>query len=264
MKTLLSMPDAAKKAVNEYLSMQLTGKKFACPYFMNKRKQRGGLRVMIGKGSPQEICSEVKIIAHLKGFDLENATPEQIRKFMLERDIGIDCSGFVVQVLNAWLTSEHSGKLMQYLKFSDGSLVSRLRRTLRQVENIGAESLTSTTNCDRITDLNQVQPGNLVRLKAKEKNSHHVLLISSVILEDDRVLEFEYVNSTQEYGTDNGVRTGKVLVTNPAGDLKDQQWLDADSSGRNWVYNGLLKDYSDNGLRRLNRVALSFQKTTLG
>ena len=263
MKILLSMPDAAKEAVNQYLQMELVGKRFSCPYFMNKRKQRGGLRVMIGKGSPEEITSEVKIMAHLKNFDLNNASPDQIRKFMLERDIGIDCSGFVAQVLNAWLESDHKGKLMQYLKFSDGSLVSRLRRTLRQVENIGAESLTSEANCTIVTNLNDIRPGDLVRLKGKEKNSHHVLLISTVTLEDDRVLEFEYVNSTQEYGNSNGARSGRVIVTNPDGDLKDQQWLDNDESGRNWIYNGLLKDYSDNGIRRLTRISPTFQKTIL-
>lgn len=253
------LPKAASDVIKQYQELPLGGKKVTTPYFMNKRKLRGGLRVLIGKGTPQEIAMEVKINAQLKNIDLSRMDANQIRQFMQERDIGIDCSGFVVQVLNSWCRSQSGKSLISYLKFTDNSLISRIRRRFRSIENISANELTGPLNCDPVTDLNQLRPGNLIRTKGLLKNSHHVLLVSKVRLKDAIIVEFEYVNSTEQYEEENGIRYGTVKITDPSASLIDQQWLDV-KNGRNWAYDGLLKEYEDNGPRVLKRIKLSAQK----
>jgi len=262
MKETLQLAQPGMDTIRRFQELQYPGKTVTCPYFMNKRKQRAGLRVLIGKGSPEEIEREVSVDAHLKGFDLTKATEVEIRKFMLERDIGIDCSGFIVHVLNSVFKKQYGKKLVNFLNFKDNSVISRLRRTLRSTENINADDLTGDLNCQKITNINELIPGDLIRLKGLQKNSHHVAVITKVDKEDNKVTGFEYANSTQEYGPDNGIRIGKVTVTSPAGSLLDQNWDDFDQNGKNWFYQGLIKDYEDNGIRRLKNFDLKFVNIT--
>ena len=55
----------AQKLIDNYLSLPFPGVEGArCPYFNNaKLHARGQLRVLIGKGTPQEIVEEAKIIS---------------------------------------------------------------------------------------------------------------------------------------------------------------------------------------------------------
>lgn len=261
-KQVLKIPEAAEKVITDYFELPLGGKKVKTPYFMNIRKQRGGLRVLVGKGKPSEIMRETKVWAQLKGLDLEKASSEQIRKFMLQQDIGIDCSGYVVHILNHWLKSEGKALLINYLKFFNNSLIAKLRRKLRPVENIGANLLTSELNCEKIEDVNQLRPGDFIRSKGLQKNSHHLLLIIEVHKKGDVVEKFIYTNASRHYGEHNGVRTSEVIIENPKAGLKEQKWQDLDND-RNYTYEELLKDYEDNGIRRLKNISLNYQTLAL-
>jgi len=256
-KTLLA-PAVVFAKINEFKKLHLGGKEVACPYFMNLKKQRAGLRVLIGKGDATEIEAEVKVWAKVKGFDLNKASPVQIREFMVNRSIGSDCSGFVTHILNAWLKSQKAQLLLTYLQFPKNDLLSRLRRFLRPVENIGANLLTSELNTNKIEDLDSIQPGDLIRSKGLNKNAHHVLLITKVVKEQEVVKEFEYIHSTRHYGQNNGVKIGRVEITNVNKELKDQRWLE-EENGKNYTWEGLLNNYQDNGLRRLKWVNLDYQ-----
>jgi hypothetical protein len=112
-----TLPPEPIKVINEYLNLQLGGKSVPCPYYMNVRKDRMGLTALLGKGNPGEIEREVKVWAKLRGFDLEAASISQIRDFMRGKGIGIDCSGFIANVLSYWLFITTSKKLVKYMKF---------------------------------------------------------------------------------------------------------------------------------------------------
>jgi hypothetical protein len=250
MRKTLSLPESAEQVIFEYMHLPLGDKEVVCPYYINKTKERAGLRVLIGKGDPGEIVREVNVWAKLKGFNLRKASAAEIRKFMVDHSIGVDCSAFVVHLLNYWFKQEGRQPLINYLKFPHNGLIDLMRRTLRPVENISANILTSQDNCIAIDNLNGIRPGDFIRSKGHLKNSHHIALVRNITLEEGVVKEFEYVHSERYYGDENGVRFGKVIVTNPKGELKDQNWTEV-MNGKNYTLEGLLNMYEDNGIRRL-------------
>jgi hypothetical protein len=259
MKETYKLPQVAEQVINEYLNLPIGGKYVKCPYHINIQKERVGLRVLVGKGDPGEIVKEVKVWAKLKDLDLYKANEEQIRKFMIDRSIGIDCSGFVVHVLGYWLKIQNGKRLWREVTYPKNDLMSKLRRLLRPIENLSANTLTSLENCESINDLNEIRPGDLLRSKGRVKNSHHISLISKVTLIDGKMQEIEYVHSQRYYDDDNGVRYGTIRIKNLKLPLEKQEWLEV-KNGRNWTLEGYLKELDDNGIRRLKKIKLHFEK----
>lgn len=251
-----SIPESAEKVINEYQHLQIGSKDVVTPYFINPKSQRAGLRVMIGKGDPGEISREVNVLAQLKGIDLKKMTVDQVREFMKDQNIGIDCSGFIVHVLNYWLTQQGDKPLVHYIKFPDNTILSRIKRKLRPVERIGANLMTNSENTE-LVQIKNVRPGDFIRSKGPRRNAHHISLVSEVTEINGNVTEIEYVHSINGYGDENGVRFGKILINDQNDELKNQVWTEV-SDERNWTYEGLMKDYEDNGLRRLKRVKLKY------
>jgi hypothetical protein len=162
-------------------------------------------------------------------------------------------------VIGYWLKSMHQKKLKDYLVFPEKGLIGWLRRTLRPIENIGANMLTGLDNCVKVTDLNKVQPGDFIRAKGRVKNAHHVMIVRKVVLENGKVIEIEYVHSNSHYGSENGIRTGKILINNPGKALEFQNWTEV-MNGRNFTYEDYMVEVKDNGVRRLKRVALHYER----
>ncbi|MCA9385563.1 hypothetical protein KC717_02860 [Candidatus Dojkabacteria bacterium] len=246
------IPEKLQLEIDKYFSLDMHGTNVVCPYYINPKSTRGNLRVMAGKGAPEEIELETRIWAKVKGFDIVNASAEEIREFMLQMKIGVDCSGFVAQILNNYMTKMGYGPLRLYLSFDNNSLIARLRRFLRPLENIGANILTSDLNADHIDDLNEIRPGDLIRAKGNQRNAHHVGIITEVEYDEESqsVRKFTYANSHRFYENQNGMRYGEVVLDNPGKELKDQTWTDT-LNGRNYFLEDLLVDYEDNGIRRL-------------
>ncbi|KKQ36340.1 MAG: hypothetical protein US52_C0001G0008 [candidate division WS6 bacterium GW2011_GWA2_37_6] len=251
MEKQISLPNGTKEIIKSYFELPLGGKKVKCPYFMNLKGERAGLRVMIGKGTVEEIVHEVMVWAQLKGVGLNKMSTEEIRSFMIKKGIGIDCSGFAVYVLDAWFKEIYHAHLWESLHYKDNSFFAKLRRRLRPVENIGAELLTSEINCTKVTHLQEILPGDLIRAKGKQNNAHHVAVITDVFYNDKGIIEkFVYTHSHRFYELENGVREGYVIITDPEKELKDQEWHDH-YQNRNYMLEDLLVDYQDNGIRRL-------------
>lgn len=259
--TIYTIPESAKKVIDEYTHLPLGGKEIVCPYFINPKTQRAGLRVLVGKGDPGEITREVKVHAQLKGIDLNKLPAIEIRQFMQDNHVGIDCSGLVAHTYNFWLKNEGKKPLINYLKFKNNSLFHRLKRVLRPVEQIGANTTTNSDNTKPITDLNKVRPGDLIRSKGLRKNAHHLMIISEVTEDNGQVKEIEYVHSIRGYEEENGLRFGKILISDPTLPLHQQTWTEI-KNGRNWAYEGFINQLEDNGIRRLKRVNLSYDTIT--
>ncbi|MBP9759025.1 hypothetical protein KBD45_04990 [Candidatus Dojkabacteria bacterium] len=249
------IPELLQKEIDKYSHLNIGGKEIVCPYFINSKLSSGSLRVMAGKGEAEEIELEVNIWAKVKGFDLENSSVEDIRKFMLKMHIGIDCSGFIANVLDNYLKIEYGKHLISYLKFSDNSLMQKLRRFFRPIENISANTLTSVLNCEKVDKLNDIKPGDLIRSKGKQDNAHHLALIVEVESEEGRVRRLKFVNSISGDFENNGIKYGNVNITNVDGELKDQNWP-VEYGDKNYFYEGFLVENEDNGVRRLKSLKL--------
>lgn len=242
-----------QKYIDLYMQLPIENKQVVCPYYINSKVVRGELGVLAGKGLPHEIVHELKVWAKVRGFDLENASGEQIRKFMIKTRIGIDCSGFVVNVLNQFLKEKFGKSLISFLKFRDKSILGKIRRFLRPIENIGAEVLTSTLNCSKVENINEVRPGDLIRAKGTQSNANHVAIVSEVELDDNlNVVKIVYVNSHRFYGEDNGIRVGNIDIIDSSRPLEFQKWNDVGDDGANYILQDYLVEVEDNGIRRLH------------
>jgi hypothetical protein len=244
-----SIPAPAVELVRHYFNLQLGGKTLTAPYFRNVKHARAELRSIVGKGTPEELKDEVLIFAKLKGFPLKEKSPDEIRAFMSEQGLGIDCSGFIAHIFDTWLKAAGKRSLILGLKFPKSSLYRSLIRILRPIENINVEVLTGPLNADPVA-LKDVRAGDLIRLKGI-KHGDHVVLITNVIRDQESNLaKIVYVQSSPYYGNQNGVKFGEIEITDPAKELKDQKWNEVDEKGVCWTLQQLIKESDDNGLRR--------------
>jgi hypothetical protein len=256
------LPKQVQQMINNYFNLPLNGKCVPCPYYINikKHKQRMGLRVLVGKGTPEEIVQESFIYEKLRGVDFSSISIDEIREFMVKRHIGIDCSGFVVHVLDHWLRSSCKRHLWKYIRFPKQNLYRIFARIFRPVENISAKTLTNEENTIHIKNLNNIKCGDLIRLKVPKrakslKDSYHVMLISEIEKENGKVISFKYVHSTREYDRNHGVREGKAIVKDPAAHLCKQEWKD-ELNGKNWTLDEIHADKEYSQVRRLKNAPL--------
>lgn len=124
----------AQSVVYNYLHLPI-GARCVCPYFNNRRsKIRGGLRVLVGKGSPENIVEEIEIISLKEKKDVQKFTHETLKEFLVDQGIGIDCSGFAYHVLDAELKAQGKKKLSSQIVFPH-TFLKKLYTILRPAEN---------------------------------------------------------------------------------------------------------------------------------
>ena len=180
--------------VREYKLLNIYGKKVAAPYFMNiverlfydmmRRAEISESQIeklhkiyksriypfawFRGKGSPTEISSATMKISKKVGINLHNASPSIIREFMKLYGLGIDCSGFVYQVL--WYAFNRIGEL----KIFKNSLNWEDRR--KQTAS-RAGVFVFTKNSSIIIPPKNVRELDLIIIKSKEYTLDHIALI---------------------------------------------------------------------------------------
>jgi len=231
--------------VNSYQYLPIAGKLISCPYFKNRAGVRVGYKVAVGKGTPHEIAEEVEIRSKINKYDLNNVSIYEIRQFMEKQGLGVDCSGFVVQLLNV-IDSKVVIKLAKrnFLKNPYRALISRMR----PIENISADRLTSGKRVRKIEDLNKIEPGNLIRTR---RGKHLLIVIGTYTGEDDKINKVVYAHATLYYGKESGVRIGEINITSLEKHLKDQDWQEKDENENNPTYQGYLDDDGSNGIYKL-------------
>ena len=166
-----SLPQQALSIIDQYRHLPLGDKLVQCPYFKNSSKVRAGLRVYMGKGTPEEIIEETQVLAQKHGLDLKTMSEQDIKQFMKISSLGIDCSGFISQVLNA--LDKKLIKKIAAIKFSKRPIRALISRH-RPIENISSKLLTSAPHAKQINQWQDLQPGDLIRTRAGK----HVLLVT--------------------------------------------------------------------------------------
>jgi hypothetical protein len=240
--------------VSDYFNLNFSGTKVTIPYYINTKRKKD-LRVLVGKGTPEEIKLETKVWAQVKGESLKEMEESEIRELMLNVGIGIDCSGFVTHILNPYFQEKFGKPFYRLINYREGGIRKRLARWLRPVENLGADEMTSELNTKEIK-VNDVRPGDLIRGIGKQRNAFHVALITEVITDKlGNNQEITYVHSHRQYGKENGVRRGKVKVTDPEKDFLEQNWTEIHEDGRNYLYEDIAYKPKDSGFRRLKLLS---------
>lgn len=118
--------DLAWQRVREYQTLPIGGANVLCPYAINffspnikslmqqagieeekigkalelYKQRQIGYGWYRGKGTPEQICSAAEELATMHGYNIARSTPEGIAEFMKLFGLGVDCSGFVFNVLD--------------------------------------------------------------------------------------------------------------------------------------------------------------------
>mgnify|MGYP001573168710 FL=1 len=198
---------------------------------------RGGLRVLIGKGTPDDIAQEAKIIGMREHTDIQKFSDEELKRFLMDHRIGIDCSGFAYYVLDAELAAKINRPLASVLKFPE--IKNPLRKLLtrfRTPEHTSVAVLAHEKNSKEIT-LDDVRPGDMIVLEdiGMGNQRDHVLLVHDVIRDEKNTLsELGYTHSFQ-WSTDgkyaHGVRQGRVRIHDISQTLIHQTWEEQEKTG---------------------------------
>lgn len=238
----------AMETIHNYLCLPIGGKNISCPYFNNARiKARGGLRVFTGKGSMADILEEISILEKKQRIDLSALTEEELKRFLVDNNIGIDCSGFVYHVLDNELRAQHKKKLSSQLSFNlQQNFFRRILSRLRAVQNTNVLTLAQEENSSPVK-LREIKPGDMIiMLKAGQKNDRdHVLLVDKVNynraychagdMENVEPQSINYVHSfawSKDGKYNHGVKQGKITFTDTKKDLIAQIWEEDGKTGQ--------------------------------
>lgn len=248
---MIELSASAQKTIHDYLNLPFQGVSgVRCPYFNNARLgQRGQLKVLIGKGTPEEIVEEAKIISiqyHKDVFDknglfkghldhpAEHEQVECIRQFMVDNNLGVDCSGFVTNVLGQHFQETAGVDLPRKLFVTPKTNFLRwIISRLRPVEQISVNVYANDKNTDIVKDIQKTQPGDLVVMlnTGPNKNRNHILLIEEVSGEKIKYAHARVWSSEGKYG--HGVSQGTITITNPEKGLLGQAWEEKNKINEN-------------------------------
>jgi len=250
----------AEQLIHDYLNLPFTGVDgVRCPYFNNwKLRQRGQLKVLIGKGTPKEIVEETKIISiqyHAGLFDkngrccLHHERADQnadgIRKFLIDQSLGIDCSGFATYVLAAhYAETRHINLLSKIFIAPPKNFLRWAINKLRPVENVGVSVLAHNKNSELVAclpagmadgmksiDWNKIQPADFISIikTGPQHNRNHIILITENTGNTLRYIHARAWPSEGKYG--HGVAKGEIKITKPDGTLLEQEWVELGKVG---------------------------------
>ncbi len=217
-----TLSQSALDMIKAYESLRFGNKTICTPYFNNKRQKiRGALRVLVGKGTPSDIVEETELIARREHVDLKKLASEDISKFLVDHNLGVDCSGFVYHVLNA------ESQLKSQLKFPNASLLRKLLAKLRPAENTNVKTLAHKKNSVDVT-LSDIQPGDLITMVGSKKvgNPDHVLLVEN--FDGDTITYVHSYKLPSDGKYDHGIKHGEIEITNAKQSILDQRWDDAE------------------------------------
>jgi len=237
----------AEKIIEEYFNLPFDGAAgIRCPYYNNSRRgQRGQLRALIGKGAPEEIVEEAKIISiqyHHGLFDKDGhccihgdhgdgQKAESIRRFLIDHDLGVDCSGFAAQVLSAYFKETKGVDIGRRFQFWPRKYFFRwLIAKLRPIENMSVRVFAKNVNSEKIfdgrgaIDTAKILPGDIVVMleTGPNKKRNHIILFTDITAGVLQYVSARAWSSEGKYG--HGVARGIIRMTKPGGNLLEQTW----------------------------------------
>lgn len=191
-KEVLNISATGQKIIDSYLNMSIAGKVITCPYYTNLKKERAALKVFLGKGSAQEIINETKFLSQKENIDLARFSEERLYRFMVENNLGIDCSGLTMHILKAAYKEKSINlfkkiKVVSFLKNPWRWLVSQLR----PIENISVRILADGKNSFLLKSLNDALPNDLLI----RTNLRHVYLITKTEKENGIIKKISFVHA---------------------------------------------------------------------
>ncbi len=255
-----NLSSKSMKVISGYLHLPIPGHSVVCPYFNNKRnKVRAGLRVLLGKGSVDDICKEIELITLREKIDLRKMSDEDLSKLMVEKNIGIDCSGFAYYVLDQELKESGNGSLRKALYFPFAkNPIRKLLTFLRPVENTNVKTLSHEKNAREISLL-EIMPGDMIVVLSGNKfsNPDHIMLVHEVEIEGSNLKTIRYTHSFR-WPTDgqyfHGVRQGNIEIIDRKNRILQQKWTEQGVTGEANKTFALAKEAGELKIMRLKAL----------
>lgn len=234
-----TIPQSALEVIKGYKNV---------PYFNNKSVgRRAGIGVEIGKGSPKEIMEELETIGRQEKIDIKSLSDIDQKRFMVEHNIGIECSGFVYHVLSAF----GKGELKNNLKFPyTKGILGLFRSYFRAIHNTNVKTFAHEQN-SKVISIEKIQVGDIIAMLGERD---HILLIEKIDFQNSIPKNIYYIHamtwpSDGEYG--HGIHEGKIEIIDLQKPIVDQNWIELGKTGEeNYTYARAKKSMTE--LRRLN------------
>lgn len=246
-----------QKVIEKYLSLPL-GAGCSTPYFNNRRKKiRGGLRALVGKGAPEEIAEEAEMFSIKDRAGVKKMESEALKKFLVDHNLGIDCSGFAYHVLDAEIRARNKGNIRTAVRPWSG-FRRRIKHTLRPAENTGVSTFSHSQNSIAVSE-DDIDAGDFISLigTGSEKKYNHMLVVESVETSGE-MKEIHYIHSYMwpEDGLyDHGVRRGTISIKNNS-PLIEGVWTEKEKTSKDNYTFVSAQSAKDISIRRL-RVFVS-------
>jgi hypothetical protein len=231
------------------------------PYFNNKTIGiKGALNAEVGKGSLSEINDEIKNLFAINKIDLKTLDSIGLKKFLVDNNIGIDCSGYAYYVLNEESLARGKGGIGEHVKFTNaGNFFRKIRARMMPVKNIDVVTFANTKNSHTVT-LSSVEPGDIITVvssgdaRSVDSIRNHVLVIYKTEYENNTLSKIHYTHAVAwptdgEYG--HGIHMGSIRILDTNKTILDQKWGENDMFDmENYTYARAMKSQTE--IRRLN------------
>lgn len=212
------MDSKIKYFLDNFFYLNIENKIVRIPYWRNKLNLKKVKRVQGpfgGKGTPEQIKSATLQKAKKLNVDLRKMTAKQIEKFMRQNRIGIDCSGFVFQVLN-----QLKPGFWKKLKKAPGKSSNPARR-------FNASAFTSDQNSIRVNGkISEIKVGDIIPVGLENGKITHVMVVVDTSPE-----EITYAHSSSKTQLE-GPHLGKIIIEYPNEPLDKQRWEEELASGK--------------------------------
>ena len=189
--------------LDRYMNLRIGDKHLRTAYWRDRRKLQGFLG---GKGRPDELENAIVMEVNKRELDLTTMTEHELRAFMKQAKIGMDCSGLVYQLLSAFDRS-----FRERVVPTPGGKPDNDKRF-----RTNADSLTNEQNTTPVDKLSDIRFGDLIRMDG----GRHVLMVVQV--SDDMI---RYTHSSDMTKT-TGVHIGRIMIEDREVGLEKQHWME--------------------------------------
>lgn len=224
----------AREILEAYKNVPI-GKGCETPYFNNARaKIMGGLSAFVGKGTPHMIAEEAEIISLKTRKAIKELPREELKRFLVDHGLGVDCSGFAFHVLSAEYKARKGGRLSPKIRV-EGSIIRKLKKIIRPAESINVTALSLEKNSVAV-DIDSAAAGDFIVFlgTGKGQTYNHILVITAVRRKGNGLV-FSYAHSYAwpsegRYG--HGVREGEIVIADAKLPLTKALWTEKGFSGK--------------------------------
>jgi hypothetical protein len=238
-------PDSTvlKQKVDSYVHFSFDERLIKVPYcLVHSRFQFWNTK---GKGNPKQLRNQLSKAALKEGVVLSLLSESEITRFMRKNNIGIECSGFVYQVLDAALRD--TGELPLHHCFHRSERADILNLLLFRINpqrRISADMLTDLQFTKEVKMVSEIEVGDLLRLSPRHWSGKHVAIVVEL---DDHVIR--YAHSSKDT-IEQGPHYGEIEISDPTKGLEWQNWLELTKDGKNYGEVSYRVQHGD-GVRRL-------------